>query len=224
MHFDLSPLILTFKLAIVTTLILFVVGVPLAYWIAFTPRRIKALVEPLVSMPLVLPPTVLGFYLLLLFSPKAPVGNFFEAVLGVKVVFTFLGLVIGSVIFSLPFMVNPIKAGLQSFPKALIEASYALGKSRRETLFKVILPNIKPALLTGSVMAFAHTVGEFGVVLMIGGSIPGVTRTASIAIFGEVEALNYPNAYFYSGVLFTIAFVILFVLNALNKKIFDVTP
>jgi len=224
MNFDLSPLWLTFKLASVTTLILFTLGVPLAYWIVFTPRRWKTVVEPLVSMPLVLPPTVLGFYLLLLFSPKSPVGNFFESVLGIKVVFTFLGLVIGSVIFSLPFMVNPIKAGLQSFPKALIEASYALGKSRRETLFKVILPNIKPALLTGSVMAFAHTVGEFGVVLMIGGSIPGVTRTASIAIFGEVEALNYNNAYFYSGVLFTIAFVILFVLNALNKKIFDVTP
>ena len=224
MNFDLSPLWLTFKLASVTTLILFTLGVPLAYWIVFTPRRWKTVVEPLVSMPLVLPPTVLGFYLLLLFSPKSPVGNFFESVLGIKVVFTFLGLVIGSVIFSLPFMVNPIKAGLHSFPKALIEASYALGKSRRETLFKVILPNIKPALLTGSVMAFAHTVGEFGVVLMIGGSIPGVTRTASIAIFGEVEALNYNNAYFYSGVLFTIAFVILFVLNALNKKIFDVTP
>jgi len=224
MNFDLSPLVLTFKLATVTTLILFLVGVPLAYWIAFTPRRLKTVVEPLVSMPLVLPPTVLGFYLLLLFSPKSPVGNFFETVLGIKVVFTFLGLVIGSVIFSLPFMVNPIKAALQSFPKHLIEASYALGKSRCETLFKVILPNIKPALLTGSVMAFAHTVGEFGVVLMIGGSIPGVTRTASIAIFGEVEALNYNNAYFYSGILFAIAFVILFVLNTLNKKIFDVTP
>jgi molybdate transport system permease protein len=121
-------------------------------------------------------------------------------------------------IVALPFMVNPIKAGFQSFPKSLMEASYALGKSRRETLFQVILPNIKPAVLTGIVMAFAHTVGEFGVVLMIGGSIPNQTRVASIAIFNEVEVLNYTNAHFYSAILVAIAFVILFVLNFINRK------
>lgn len=217
MNFDLSPLILTFKLACVTTLILLMVGVPLAYWVAFTRSRIKYIVEPLISMPLVLPPTVLGFYILLLFSPRSFLGGFLDTAFNIKIVFSFLGLVIGSVLFSLPFMVNPVKAAFQNFPRALIEASYVLGKSRRETLLRVILPNIKPSLWTGIVMTFAHTVGEFGVVLMVGGSIPGVTRTASIAIFNEVEALNYANANFYSGVLFVIAFVILFILNVLKK-------
>lgn len=224
MSFDLSPLVLTFKLALVTTVILVLIGIPLAYWVSFTGSKLKYLIEPLISMPLVLPPTVLGFYILLIFSPRSFLGNFLETYLNVKVVFTFLGLVIGSVLFSLPFMVNPIKAGLQSFPKSLIEASYALGKSRRETLLNIILPNIKPSLLTGVVMAFAHTVGEFGVVLMVGGNIPGETRTASIAIFGEVEALNYANANFYSGILFLISFVILFTLNTVNRKAFKVTP
>ncbi len=218
MAFDLSPLLLTFKLALVTTLLLILLGIPLAYWVSFTRSKIKYFVEPLISMPLVLPPTVLGFYILLLFSPRSPLGSFLESAFHLQVVFTFLGLVIGSVLFSLPFMVNPIKAGFQSFPKSLIEASYALGKSRSQTLFYVILPNIKPALLSGIVMAFAHTVGEFGVVLMIGGSIPGETRTASIAIFSEVEALNYANANFYSAILFVISFVILFILNTINRK------
>ena len=218
MSFDFSPLILTFKLALVTTIILVLIGIPLAYWISFTERRWKYFIEPFISMPLVLPPTVLGFYILLLFSPRSPLGNFLETFFHVQVVFTFLGLVIGSVLFSLPFMVNPIKAGFQSFPKSLIEASYALGKSKYETLTKVILPNIKPSLLTGIVMAFAHTVGEFGVVLMVGGSIPGETRTASIAIFSEVEALNYANAGFYSGILVVIAFTFLFFLNVINRN------
>ena len=218
MSFDLSPLLLTFKLALVTTLILILIGIPLAFWVSFTKSKWKYIVEPLISMPLVLPPTVLGFYILILFSPRSFLGNFLETYLHVKVVFTFLGLVIGSVLFSLPFMVNPIKAGFQSFPKSLIEASYVLGKSKYETLSKVILPNIKPSLLSGIIMAFAHTVGEFGVVLMIGGSIPDVTRTASIAIFSEVESLNYAGANFYSAVLFAIAFIILFALNIINRK------
>ena len=215
---DLSPLVLTFKLALVTTLVLVVIGVPLAYWVSFTSSRWKYFVEPLISLPLVLPPTVLGFYILLLFSPRSFLGNFLETFFHIQVVFTFLGLVIGSVLFSLPFMVNPIKAGFQSFPKSLIEASYVLGKSRRETLFKVILPNIKPALWTGVVMAFAHTVGEFGVVLMIGGNIPDETRVASIEIFNNVEALRYADANAYSLVLISISFVLLFVLNIINRK------
>lgn len=224
MNFDVSPLILTFKLALVTTIILVVIGIPLAYWVAFSARKVKYLIEPLISMPLVLPPTVLGFYILLLFSPQSFPGRFLESVFDICVVFTFFGLVIGSVLFSLPFMVNPIKAGLESFPKSLIEASYTLGKSEVVTLFKVILPNIKPALLTGVVMTFAHTVGEFGVVLMIGGNIPGETRVASIAIFNDVEALNYASANFYSMILFVICFVILFLLNVINRKSFKVFP
>jgi len=215
---DFTPLILTFKLALTTTLILTPIGVLIAYACAFTNSRWKFFVEPMISMPLVLPPTVLGFYLLVLFSPNSFLGGFLSGTLHLDVLFSFTGLVIGSVLFSLPFLVNPVRAGFESFPRPLIEASYVLGKSRRETLFRVILPNIKPALLTGIVMAFAHTIGEFGVVLMLGGNIPGETRTASIAIFSEVEALNYSVAALYSGVLFFISFVILFVLNLVNKR------
>lgn len=218
MNIDFAPLILTFRLAVTATVILAVIGVPLAYLCAFSRQRWKYIVEPLVSMPLVLPPTVLGFYLLLIFSPQSFLGGVLETLFHARIVFSFAGLVIGSVLFSLPFMVNPIRAGFESFPRPLIEASYALGKSRVETLIHVILPNIRPALLTGVVMAFAHTVGEFGVVLMLGGSIPGVTRTASIAIFSDVEALDYASASIYSAILFAISFVILFALNLINKR------
>ena len=169
-------------------------------------------------MPLVLPPTVIGFYLLVVFSPQYFLGHFLDSVFGLRVVFSFTGLVIGSVIFSLPFMVNPIKAGLQNFPYELMEASFVLGKSSWETLCRVILPNIKPALLTGIVMAFAHTIGEFGVVLMIGGNIPGQTRLASIAIYNEVEALNYDTAGLYALTLVGISFSILLIFYYLNRK------
>jgi molybdate transport system permease protein len=218
MHFDLQPLFLTFQLALTVTAILFVIGVPLAYWIAFSRNRFKYIVETLVSMPLVLPPTVIGFYLLIAFSPQYFLGHFLQSCLGIRVVFSFTGLVIGSVLFSLPFMVNPIKAGLQNFSLALIETSYVLGKSPWETLRCVILPNIKPALLTGIVMAFAHTIGEFGVVLMIGGNIPGETRLASIAIYDQVEALNYDTAGLYALMLVLVSFIILLVFYYLNRK------
>jgi len=211
-------LILTFQLALIVTAILLIIGVPLAYWIAFSQGRFKYIVETLVSMPLVLPPTVIGFYLLIVFSPQYFLGHFLESVFGLRVVFSFTGLVIGSVIFSLPFMVNPIKAGLQNFPLALVEAAYCLGKSPWETLYRVILPNIRPALLTGIVMAFAHTIGEFGVVLMIGGNIPGETRLASIAIYNDVESLNYSTAGLYSLILVSISFSILLAFYYMNRK------
>jgi molybdate transport system permease protein len=217
MTFDLTPLILTFKLAFVTTVILAVIGIPLAYWLAFRQRTWKFLIEPLVSLPLVLPPTVLGFYILLLFSPQYSLGNFLETHFDIRIVFTFIGLVIGSVIFSLPFMVNPLKAGFESIPRVLIDASETLGKSRRETLWKIILPSVKPALLTGIIMSFAHTIGEFGVVLMIGGNIPDKTRVASIAIFNEVEGLNYSNAHVYSFIIIVISFILLSGLYAVNR-------
>jgi molybdate transport system permease protein len=169
-------------------------------------------------MPLVLPSTVIGFYLLVLFSPRYLLGNFLETVFNVQLVFTFTALVIGSVIYSLPFMVNPIKSALQNFPTSLIEASYILGKSKVITLLKVILPNIKPSLLTGITMTFAHTVGEFGVVLMIGGNIPGVTRVASIAVYGETEALHLAAANFYAITLIIISFSMLALLSLINKK------
>jgi molybdate transport system permease protein len=218
MPYDLRPLFLTGKLAFIATGILFVIGMPLAYWLAFTKSKARHFTEALVSMPLVLPSTVIGFYLLVLFSPRYFLGNFLETVFNTRVVFTFTGLVIGSVIYSLPFMVNPIRSALQSFPKSLIEASYTLGKSKAVTLLRVILPNIRPSLLTGIAMTFAHTVGEFGVVLMIGGNIPGETRVASIAVYGETEALHFTAANFYAIILIAVSFSMLMFLSLVNKK------
>jgi len=213
---DWAPIILTAKLALVTTIILLIVSIPLAYWLAHSKSRIKPVIETLVSMPLVLPPTVLGFYLLMTFSPGNAFGGWLQEWFGIRLIFSFSGLVIGSVIYSLPFMVNPIQSGLASLPSSLTEASYVLGKSKITTLFKVLLPNIKPSLLTGIVLAFAHTVGEFGVVLMIGGNIPEKTKVVSIAIYDEVEALNYSNANTYSLILFIITFVVLLSVYLIN--------
>ncbi len=168
-----DPLILTFELALTTTLALLVVGIPLAYWLSKTRSRLKPVLETLVSMPLVLPPTVLGFYFLLAFSPNNAFGAWIDKWLGIPLVFSFAGLVLASVIYSLPFMVQPIQAGLSSLPQSLSEAAATMGKSASTQLFRILLPNIRKSLLTGIVLSFAHTVGEFGVVLMIGGNIPG---------------------------------------------------
>ncbi len=213
---DWQPLILTFNLAIVTTGILLLISIPLAYWLVNSKSRIKPVIETLVSMPLVLPPTVLGFYFLVAFSPGNAFGAWLNEWLGIKLVFSFTGLVIASVLYSLPFMVHPIQSGLSGLPVSLTEAAFLMGKSKLTTLLKVQLPNIKASLLTGIVLAFAHTVGEFGVVLMIGGSIPGKTKVASIAIYDEVEALNYGAANFYSLVLFIITFFILLTVYLVN--------
>ncbi len=217
---DMGPLWLTFKLAGITTLLLLILGIPLAYWLAYSASRSRFIVETLVSMPLVLPPTVIGFYLLLAFSPGSGFGLWLDQWLGIRLVFSFEGLVVGSIIYSLPFMVQPIRAGLVNLPANLMEASDLLGKSRLTTLRQVLLPNIKSSLLTATVLTFAHTVGEFGVVLMIGGSIPEVTKVASIAIYEEVESLNYASANIYSAILFVITFVILLVLNLTNGGYF----
>ncbi|MEM1320296.1 MAG: molybdate ABC transporter permease subunit [Bacteroidota bacterium] len=213
---DWSPIILTFQLACVTTLILLLVGIPLAYWLAYTRSRLTPIFETLVSMPLVLPPTVLGFYFLIAFSPANAFGRWLDEWLGLRLVFSFEGLVIASVIYSLPFMVHPIQSGFSNLPASLREAAAVLGKTRLTTLFRVLLPNIKPSLLTGIVLAFAHTIGEFGVVLMIGGNIPGKTKVASIAIYDEVEALNYSLANAYSLFLFAVTFTILFTVYLIN--------
>ena len=167
-------------------------------------------------MPLVLPPTVLGFYLLVAFSPSNGFGQWLDEWLGLRLVFSFEGLVFASVIYSLPFMVHPIQSGFSNLSKSLLEASYMLGKSKMTTLSKVLLPNIKPSLLTGVVLAFAHTIGEFGVVLMIGGNMPGVTKVASIAIYDEVESLNYAAANSYSLILFALTFSILLLVYIVN--------
>lgn len=215
---DWSPIILSLKLAFLTTLILFLLSIPLAYWLSQTQSRLKPFIEALVSMPIVLPPTVIGFYLLLTFSPNHVFGEWLAQGAGIRMVFSFGGLVFASLIYSLPFMVNPIQSALASLPRSLSEASFVLGKSKLETLVKVLIPNIKSGLLTGVVLTFAHTVGEFGVVMMIGGSIPGETKVASIAIFEEVELLNYSNANTYSMVLIAITFSIIFSLYLYNRN------
>jgi molybdate transport system permease protein len=211
-----DPLFITLKLAVVTTAILLVISIPMAYWLVNTKSRSKPFIETLISMPLVLPPTVLGFYFLVAFSPGNAFGNWINEWLGLKLVFSFGGLVLASIIYSLPFMVHPIQSGLSILPHSLTEASQVMGKSKWTTLFKVLLPNCKTSLLTGIVLAFAHTVGEFGVVLMIGGSIPGKTKVASIAIYDEVEAMNYGAANFYATVLFIITFCVLLMVYLIN--------
>lgn len=213
---DWQPIVLTLKLALITTLLLFIISIPIAYWLAYSKSKIKPVVETLVSMPLVLPPTVLGFYLLIAFSPSSTLGGWLHEYLGIQLIFSFGGLVFASILYSLPFMVHPIQAGFSNINSSIIEASFVLGKSKTTTLFKVLLPNIKPSLLTGIVLAFAHTIGEFGVVLMIGGNIPEKTKVASIAIYDEVEALNYDIANHYSLILFAITFCILLIVYLVN--------
>lgn len=208
---------LTFELATITTIILLFIGIPIAYFLSQTKSALKPVMEAVVSLPLVLPPSVLGFYLLLAFSPKNSFGEWLETNLDLRLVFSFEGLVVASIIFSLPFMVHPLQAGFSSLPKNLAHAAYTLGKSKTNTLFFVMLPNIRASLLTGIVISFAHTIGEFGVVLMMGGNIAGETRVASIAIYDEVEALNYGTANQYALTLFIISFAILLLVYAINR-------
>ncbi len=214
-----QTLLITFELAGITTLILFLIGIPIAFFLSETTAKWKPILETLISMPLVLPPTVLGFYLLLLLSPENGLGKWLDQTLDVRLVFSFAGLVIGSIIYSLPFMIHPLQAGFEKIPRSYSEVAYTLGKSKWETLFKVLLPNMRPALLTGIVLTFAHTVGEFGVVLMLGGNIPGQTRVASIAIYDEVEGLNYATANQYALTLFMFAFIVLMIVYVLNGRI-----
>ncbi|MFP6172701.1 molybdate ABC transporter permease subunit [Helicobacter pylori] len=217
-HEFLITMRLSFSLALITTLILLPIGIFLGYFLSLKRNLLTSLTETLVYMPLVLPPSVLGFYLLLIFSPSSFLGAFLQDALNVKLVFSFQGLILGSVIFSLPFMVSPIKSALISLPTSLKEASYSLGKGKYYTLFFVLLPNIKPSLLMAIITTFTHTIGEFGVVMMLGGDILGETRVASIAIFNETEALNYPKAHQYALTLTLISFSLLSVTLFLNKK------
>ena len=219
-----GPILLSLRLAAVTTAVLLALGVPLAYWLAFGRGRLRHWVHAAVSLPLVLPPTVLGFYLLLLLGPRGPAGRLCEILGGPRLVFSFIGLVIGSVLLSLPFMVHPVAAALAELPPSLSEAAAVLGKSRWETFRRVLLPNIRPALLGGVIMTFAHTLGEFGVVLMIGGGIPGATRVASVAIYSEVESLCYPAAHRHALALLLMTFPILLGLRMLRVEPTRVRP
>jgi molybdate transport system permease protein len=213
---DWQPLWLSLRLAGITTLLLLAISIPLGYWLAYSRQRWTIALEALASLPMVLPPTVLGFYLLLAFSPSQGFGRFLDHYLDIRLVFTFPGLVVASLLYSFPFMINPIIAGFRGLSPNLRAASRTLGKSDGTTLIRILLPNIRPALITGAVLSFAHTIGEFGVVMMIGGSIPGQTRVASVAIYDEVQSIHYSLANQYAIVLLAFSFIILLLVYFIN--------
>lgn len=215
---DFSPFYLSFKLAFISTVILFIFCVPLAYFLSRVSFKGKSVIEAIISLPLVLPPSVLGFYILVFLSPYSAIGSFFEEHFGIRLVFNFTGLVIASCIYSLPFMFAPLLGALNSLPKNIIEASYTLGKGRITTMLKIALPNIKPSLLNAIIISFAHTLGEFGVVLIIGGSLSRETKVASIAIYEATEMLDFTTAHIYSGIMLAISFFVLFCVYFLTKK------
>ena len=219
---EFTPFLLSFKLAFVTTLILFVISLPFSWYLSQTKSKFKPIFEAITALPIVLPPSVLGFYILWALSINSPIGAFFEETFGIKLVFNFTGLVIASCFYSLPFMMQPLQSGFESINKNMLEASYISGKSKLETMIRVALPNIKPALMTAIIVTFAHTVGEFGVVLMVGGSIPGETKVASVAIYEMVEIMDYSSAHIYSAIMVIISFLVLlsvYMFNSKSKKI-----
>lgn len=213
-----TAILTSLELALLTTVVLLVVGVPLAYWLAFTKRRWSFLVESVVALPLILPPTVLGFYVLVALGPRSPIGRSYERLFGSGLPFTFKGLVIASTLYSLPFAVQPIASAFGAVNRRLIEASWTLRVSRWGTFRRVIVPQSIAGLITGTVLSFAHTIGEFGVVLMVGGNIEGETRTISIAIYDDVQALNYAQANATALLLVVFSFVILATVYAVNRK------
>ena len=215
---DFSPFYLSFKLAFISTVILFIFCVPLAYFLSRVNFKGKSVIEAIISLPLVLPPSVLGFYILVFLSPYSAIGSFFEEHFSIRLVFNFTGLVIASCIYSLPFMFAPLLGAFNSLPKNIIEASYTLGKGRITTMLKIALPNIKPSLLNAIIISFAHTLGEFGVVLIIGGSLSRETKVASIAIYEATEMLDFTTAHIYSGIMLAISFFVLFCVYFLTKK------
>jgi molybdate transport system permease protein len=213
-----QTILITLKLALSTTIILLVIGLPFAWWLAYTRVKIKPLIEALVSMPMVLPPSVIGYYMLVIYSPRNWFGEWLARVFDVRLAFSFEGVLIASVIFSLPFMIQPLHNGLRALPDSLREASYTLGKSKSVTFFRVLLPNIKPSIITAVALTFAHSIGEFGIVLMVGGNMPGKTRVASIAIYDEVQALNFEAANQYALILFLTSLILLTIIYSINKK------
>ena len=217
MSIDWQAFGLTIELACIVSAVLFVVGLPLAYWIAFSRWRWKFLVEALVAMPIVLPPTVLGFYLLLALGSRSPLGRWWQSLTGHTLAFTFTGLVIGSILYSLPFAVQPFAAAFSLVDRKLLAASATLGASPLRTFCRIVVPMSVPGLVTGIALAFAHTMGEFGVVLMVGGNIPGVTRTVSISIYDQVEASNYAAANGIAVLLLIFCFGVLAVVYGMHR-------
>ena len=224
MAIDWQAFWLTLQLAAVVSAILFALGLPIAYWIAFSRRRWKFLVEAAVALPIVLPPTVLGFYVLVALGSRSPLGRWWQSLTGHTLAFTFAGLVIGSILYSLPFAVQPFAASFSSVDRKLMAASATLGASPFRTFSRVVLPLSIPGLITGMALSFAHTMGEFGVVLMVGGNIPGVTRTVSIDIYDKVQTSNYSAANETALLLLVLAFAILSFVYAVNRKVRIIGP
>lgn len=214
----------TVKLAALTSMLLLVIGLGIAYWLSFSHWRWKFLVESIVALPLVLPPTVLGFYILVAIGPRSPVGRFYADLVGHSLPFTFEGLLFASILYSLPFAVQPFAAAFDQVDRRLIEASWTLGQSKFKTFFKLILPLSVTGVITGVVLSFAHTLGEFGVVLMVGGNIEGATRTVSIDIYDEVQALNYAGAAKTAFFLLVVSYLVLLCVYAMNRKVWAVWP
>ena len=214
-----EPIWLSLRLSFITTALLFVFGIPISYWLSNTKNRVKPVVETIVALPIVLPPTVLGFYILLAIGSNGPIGKVYESIFDSQLAFSFTGLVIGSFFYSFPFAVQPIQSAFEGVDRRLVEASWTMGKSRLETFYRIIIPLSRKGLVTGGVLSFAHTMGEFGVVLMVGGNIPGVTKVASIAIYDEVQSLNYSGANILSLILLAISFSVLFLVYIYNKRV-----
>ena len=213
-----GPLSLTLILALIVTLILLIIGTPLAWWLATTRSKSKPFIEALTALPLVLPPTVLGFYLLILFNPNSPIGAFWVSLTGESLTFSFAGLVIASVIYSLPFMVQPLQSAFEGVGLNMREAAASLRASPSDTFFNIVAPLSKRGFLTASILTFAHTLGEFGVVLMVGGNIPGRTKVISIAIYEHVETLQYNQTHILSAILLGLSFVTLLFIYIFNRR------
>ena len=221
---DWTALWLSVRLSASTMAILLAIGVPIAYWLAFSTWRAKFLVEAVVALPIVLPPTVLGFYILMAIGPASPVGRAYATIFGHGLPFSFQGLLVASVLYSLPFAVQPFSAAFAAVDPRLLETSWCLGVSRASTFVRVVLPLSVRGLVTGMVLSFAHTLGEFGVVLMVGGNVPGVTRTVSISIYDSVQALDYQAAWHTSWLLLAISFAILAVTYAMQRTMWAAWP
>jgi molybdate transport system permease protein len=213
-----GPLWLSAQLALVTTIILVCLGTPLAWWLAHTQTRWKPIVQSVVAMPIVLPPTVLGFYLLILLGPQGAIGSWWVSLTGSALTFTFAGLVIASCVYSLPFAVQPMQNAFEALPRQTLECAWTLGASKLDAFFSVAVPLSLRGFVSAAVLSFAHTLGEFGVVLMVGGNIPGETRVVSIAIYDHVESLEYASAHHLSLLLLAFAFVVLLVMYAINHR------
>jgi molybdate transport system permease protein len=218
---SIEALLLSLRLAGIVSALLLVIALPLAYWLAFTPWRGKFLMESLVALPLVLPPTVLGFYALVALGPRGVLGRFWQAMFGHPLAFTFTGLVLASMLYSFPFAVQPLVTSFESLDRRLLDASSVLGAGRARSFFRIILPLAWPGLITAVVLSFAHTLGEFGVVLMVGGNLPGITRTISIDIYDRVQALDYAGAHQTALFLLVISFLVLSVVYGVNRRVWS---